>query len=110
MEWQHLKEQGNLKFNQGAYEEADLLYTSALDRLDDNDSEGKLSLLLNKCFCNIKQQRFWEACSVALLCLHLDEFNAKGYFRLASALVGAGCFKIAVEVIDVASAIARYVL
>jgi len=81
---QQLKEEGNLAFKNGNYEEAIRLYTEALQFVGSNESHLYYS---NRSAAYFAKSSFKEAANDGRLCISLKPQWSKGYYRLGKAFL-----------------------
>ncbi|TMW67102.1 hypothetical protein Poli38472_012218 [Pythium oligandrum] len=99
---EELKRRGNAAFTQKAYEEAEALYTKAIDINASNPLQNQHIFFANRSASRTSMGKTALALDDAEACIELVKDYAKGYFRKAQALKGLKRFKDALEVLQTA--------
>ncbi|GMF32288.1 unnamed protein product [Phytophthora fragariaefolia] len=100
-----LKRRGNAAFQQKALEEAEVLYSRAIEVNGSDPQRNQHIFFANRSAARCSMGKAALALEDAEACVALDATYAKGFFRQAQALVQLGRFKEALAVMDSAKAL-----
>ncbi|CAH0521395.1 unnamed protein product [Peronospora belbahrii] len=101
---QELKRRGNAAFQQNALEEAEVLYSRAITVNERDPLHCQHIFYANRSATRCSMGKAEQALEDAKACVALDATYAKGFFRMAQALVKLGRFNEALTVLDSAKA------
>ncbi|CAH0480162.1 unnamed protein product [Peronospora belbahrii] len=102
---QELKRRGNAAFQQNALEEAEVLYSRAITVNERDPLHCQHIFYANRSATRCSMGKAEQALEDAKACVALDATYAKGFFRMAQALVKLGRFNEALTVLDSAKAL-----
>lgn len=102
---EELKRRGNAAFQQKAFEEAEVLYSKAIDVNASNPLRNQHIFYANRSASRASMGKASQALEDAEACIALESEYAKGYFRKAQALKALKKYKDALAALQTAKAL-----